>query len=101
MVKLFADDTTLLNLEFRISINKRLYSIDRLFYLSHRVRLQFYKSFILPYCDYCMSLSIYFPKGTLQTFTLKFLIISIPQVDQKCHWSKTAIKNGLRMTLNC
>ncbi|CAF0989180.1 unnamed protein product [Brachionus calyciflorus] len=52
--------------DLRKSINKRLYSIERLFYLSHKVRLQFLKSFILPYFDYCMSLSIYFPKRTLQ-----------------------------------
>lgn len=52
--------------ELRNSINKRLYSIDRLFYLSHKVRLQFLKSFILPYFDYCLSLAIYFPKRTLQ-----------------------------------
>ena len=52
--------------DIRNSINKRLYSINRLFYLSHKVRLQFYKSFILPYFDYCLSLLIYFPKRALQ-----------------------------------
>lgn len=52
--------------DIRISINKRLYSINRLFYLSHKVRLQFFKSFILPYFDYCSSLVIYFPKRALQ-----------------------------------
>ena len=52
--------------ELRTSINKRLYAIKRLFYLSHRVKLQFFKSFILPYFDYCLSLCIYFPKRTIQ-----------------------------------
>ena len=52
--------------ELRTSINKRLYSIKRLFYLSHKVKLQFFKSFILPYFDYCLSLAIYFPKRTIQ-----------------------------------
>ena len=28
--------------------------------------MQFLKSFILPYLDYCLSLSVYFPKTTLQ-----------------------------------
>jgi hypothetical protein len=52
--------------DLRKSINKRLYSINRLFYLSHRVKLQFFKSFILPHFDYGMSLFIYFPKRALQ-----------------------------------
>jgi hypothetical protein len=69
--------------ELRILINKRLYSIDRLFYLSHRVRLQFFKSFILPYFDYCMSLSIYFPKRTLQKLsnTYYYCLYKLLQID--------------------
>ena len=42
------------------SINKRLYSINRLFYLPFEIKLQFFKSFILSYFDYCISLLIYF-----------------------------------------
>ncbi|RNA10683.1 hypothetical protein BpHYR1_023699 [Brachionus plicatilis] len=38
------------------AINKRLYSIDRLFYLSKNVKIQFLKTFILPNFDYCLSL---------------------------------------------
>ena len=52
--------------ELRNSINKRIHSIKRLFYLSNKVKLQFFKSFILPYFDYCLSLAIYFPKKTIQ-----------------------------------
>ena len=52
--------------ELRNSINKRIHSIKRLFYLSHKVKLQFFKSFILPFFDYCLSLAIYFPKSTIQ-----------------------------------
>ena len=48
------------------SINIKLYSIKKLFYLSKSVKIQFFKSFILPYFDYCLSLCIYFPKTTLQ-----------------------------------
>ena len=50
----------------RLNINKRLYSIKRLFYLSFSVKLQFFKSFILPIFDYCSSLCIYFPKYLIQ-----------------------------------
>lgn len=47
------------------SIFKKLYMIKRLFYLAHDVKLQFFKSFILPYFDYCFTLSIYFHKTAL------------------------------------
>lgn len=69
--------------ELRIAVNKRLYSIERLFYLSHKVRLQFFKSFILPYFDYCMSLSIYFPKRTLQKLanTYYYCIYKLLHID--------------------
>ena len=43
-----------------ISINKKLFAIRRLFYLSFEVKMQFFKTFILPYFDYCISLSIYY-----------------------------------------
>ncbi|CAF1091926.1 unnamed protein product, partial [Brachionus calyciflorus] len=52
--------------QLRISINKRLYAIKRLFYLAHKVKLQFFKSFILPFFDYCSSLTVYFPKRAIQ-----------------------------------
>ncbi len=47
-------------------INRKLFSIKRLFFLATSVKIQFFKTFILPYFDYCLSLSIYFPKSTLQ-----------------------------------
>ena len=43
-----------------ISINKKLFAIKRLFYLPFEVKMQFFKTFILPYFDYCISLSIYY-----------------------------------------
>lgn len=55
----FAADTSL-------KINKRLYSIRRLFYLATSVKLQFFKTFILPIFDYCLSLIIYMPKIIIQ-----------------------------------
>ena len=47
-------------------VNCKLFSIKRLFYLSTDVKIQFFKSFILPYFDYCCSLFIYFPKVVIQ-----------------------------------
>ena len=52
--------------QLRITVNKRIFSIKRLFYLSFSVKLQFFKSFIWPHFDYCNSLFIHFPKSTLQ-----------------------------------
>ena len=52
--------------DIRITINRKLFSIKRLFYLSTSVKIQFFKTFILPYFDYCLSLLIYFPKYTIQ-----------------------------------
>ena len=52
--------------ELKLTINKRLYSIERLFYLSKPVKVQFMKTFILPHFDYCLSLIIYYPKKTIQ-----------------------------------
>ena len=48
-------------------INRKLYSIKCLFYLSTKVKIQFFKTFILPYFDYCSSLLIYCPKSTIQS----------------------------------
>ena len=50
----------------RLAINKKLYSIKRLFFLSTSVKLQFFKTFIMPYFDYTLSLLIYMPKNTIQ-----------------------------------
>ena len=60
-------------------INRKLFSIKRLFYLATSVKMQFFKSFILPYIDYCLSLSVYFPKATLQKLCtcIDFFIIII------------------------
>lgn len=38
------------------SIIKKLYSIKRLFYLSFKVKLQFFKTFIMPYFDFCSTI---------------------------------------------
>jgi hypothetical protein len=38
--------------DLRLSVNKKLYSIKRLFFLCTAVKIQFLKTFILPYFDY-------------------------------------------------
>jgi hypothetical protein len=53
----------------RTTINRKMFSIKRLFYLSHAVKIQFFKTFILPYFDYCLSLVIYFPKAAIQSLS--------------------------------
>jgi hypothetical protein len=52
--------------DLRLAVNKRLYSIKRLFYLPFSVKLQFFKTFILPHFNYCSTLIIYFSKSVIQ-----------------------------------
>jgi hypothetical protein len=42
----------------RRTVFKKLYSIKRIFYLSFHVKVQFFKTFILPHFDYCITLAI-------------------------------------------
>ena len=46
-------------------VNRKLFSIKKIFYLSQSVKLQFFKTFILPHFDYCSSLVIHFSKTLL------------------------------------
>ena len=56
-------------------INSKLFSIKRLFNLCTSVKIQFFKTFILPYFDYCISLFIYFNKETLQKLCNKYYLV--------------------------
>ena len=68
-------------------------SIKRLFYLSFRVKLQFFKSFVMPFFDYCSSLLIYWSFGAInkifklynscikRLFKLSLSELSIEQID--------------------
>ena len=47
------------------NVNKKRFSIKRVFFLSTAVKLQFFKTFCLPYFDYCLTLIIYFPKHSI------------------------------------
>jgi hypothetical protein len=47
------------------TVNKKVFALKRIFYLSSRVKLHFFKTFILPHFDYCASLFIYLTKTLL------------------------------------
>ena len=51
-------------------INSKLFSKKRLFYLSNSVKAQFFKTLILPYFDF--TLSIYFNKSVIQRLCNKY-----------------------------
>jgi hypothetical protein len=62
--------------DVRLILNRKMYSIKRLFYLATSVKIQFFKSFMLPYFDYCLSLTIYFPKSTIQSLTVSIIVFT-------------------------
>ena len=68
------------------NINKRLFSIKRLLFLSFSVKLLFLKTFIFPYFDYCSTITMYFPKETIQRLAncYNFCIF-------KLIWTKTTL----------
>ena len=41
------------------SVNTKLFSISKIFYLSYSIKIQFFKTYIQPHFDYCSSLTIY------------------------------------------
>ena len=49
-----------------LAVNRKLFSIKRLFYLCTSVKIQFFKTFILPYFDYIFTLICYFSKEAIQ-----------------------------------
>jgi hypothetical protein len=55
-------------------VNKKLHSIKRLFFLCTSVKIHFFKTFILPYFDYCLSLIIYFPPSAYQSLNNCFYL---------------------------
>ena len=57
-----------------ITVNKKLFSIKRLFYLCTSVKIQFFKTFILPYFDYIFTILCYFSKEAIQKLSNCFYI---------------------------
>ena len=47
------------------SVNQKLNSIKKLFNLSLKIKVQFFKTFIQPHFDYCSSLAVNFNKSLL------------------------------------
>jgi len=47
------------------AVTKKTFAINRLFFLSFDTKLQFFKTFILPYFDFGLSLIIYFSKTAI------------------------------------
>ncbi len=43
-----------------LAINRRLFNIKKLFFLSQEVKMTFFKAYILPSFDYCISLALYY-----------------------------------------
>jgi hypothetical protein len=52
--------------ELTKKINKKLYSFKNLFFLYIDLKLQFFKTFILPHFDYCSSLIMYLDKTAIR-----------------------------------
>lgn len=58
----------------RLKINFKLYSLKKPFHLSTAVKVQFFKTFILPFFDYCISLLIYCQKSLIQKLCNSYCI---------------------------
>ena len=54
------------------TVNRKLYSYKKLFYLSFSTKVQFFKTFILPHFDYCFSLFIYYRKNVIDSLVKFF-----------------------------
>ena len=46
-------------------VNIRLFAIKKIYYLSASVKLQFLKTFVLPFFDYCLTLAVYYSRANL------------------------------------
>ena len=55
-----------------LSINRKMFAIKRIYYLSQDVRVTFFKTFILPCFDFGLSLVIYFSKTALNKLVKVF-----------------------------
>ncbi len=52
--------------------NWKMYSIKRLFYLCNSIKIKFFKTFMLPFFNYCLSLIIYFLSTPFQSLCKSF-----------------------------
>jgi len=74
--------------KIRKAINTRLYSIQKLNQLHLSVKIQFLKTFILLYFDYCWTLCIYFSKEILQKLakTYNNCIFKLINTNKTCNF---------------
>jgi hypothetical protein len=80
-----------------VQINQKLFSIKRLFYLATSVKLQFFKTFIMPYFDYCLSIAIYFNKEALQKLSNCFYMCLLKLFSFNFKdWSNEQVNNFLK-----
>ena len=68
--------------QLKKAVNKKLYAIRNLFFLSYNIKLQFFKSFILPHFDYCNSIFIFLTKNLINSLasfynTCLFILLKI------------------------
>ena len=61
------------------TINKKIFALRKLKYLNNSVKIQFFKSFIMPHFDYCSNLFIFYNKSLLNSLE-KFYNISLYSV---------------------
>ena len=49
----------------RTKVTQKLFAIKKIFFLSYKIKVHFFKTFILPHFDYCSSLFLYFSNTLL------------------------------------
>jgi len=70
-------------IDLKKKVNTKLYSIKKIFYLSLSVKVQFFKSFILPHFDYCLSLVVFLSKRQIEKLTKFYNVCLLRLLDVK------------------
>jgi hypothetical protein len=71
--------------QLKKNVTSKLFSIHRIFFLSFSIRIQFFKTFLLPHFDYCNSLLIYFSDSIVNQIEslFNFCIFKLLKIDLK------------------
>ena len=83
------------------SVHIKLNCLCRLTFLSNEVKLQFFKSFVLPHFDYCLSLSIYYSKSQIDQLEklYNYCLFKLCHIKLNQEYLSTRVdKNGKRIT---
>ena len=70
-------------IDLKKKVNTKLYSIKKIFYLFLSVKVQFFKSFILPHFDYCLSLVVFLSKWQIEKLTKFYNVCLFRLLDVK------------------